>query len=371
MGQLQTRLRQVRLAAGLSQEALARKAEISRQAYVAIERGVAVPSTEVALRLARALGTTVEQLFFLPEAARPAVVAELVGPPAPAAAQRVRLFRVGGRWLAQPLVGPTPGGAGLPWADGIARPDPARPGYATVELLGEERDAGRTVVMLGCDPAAALVAAALRQRGVELVWTPTGSRAALEALARGEAHVAGCHLLDLESGRYNFPWVTRLVPFACTVVGFAVWQQGFIVAPGNPLQIRDVGDLTRPGVRLVNREAGAGARILLDLLLARAGIPASAVAGYTCEVAGHLAVADAVRAGLADVGIGVQAAAIARGLGFVPLGEERYDLVIPKHFLDLPGVAALLDALRHPALRRQVELLGGYDIAPMGVPAAA
>jgi putative molybdopterin biosynthesis protein len=153
------------------------------------------------------------------------------------------------------------------------------------------------------------------------------------------------------------------------LVGFAVWDQGLMVAPGNPRQIHDVGDLARPDVSLVNREPGTGARVLLDLALARAEIPTCSVRGYDRLAAGHLAVAEAVRAGLADVGVGVRAAAVAAGLDFMSLGEERYDLVIPQHFLDLPTVASLLDVLRRPALRRQIESLGGYDVAPMGLPA--
>jgi putative molybdopterin biosynthesis protein len=370
VSKLRSSLRQARLAAGLSQEALARAVGISRQAYAAAESGAAVPSTEIALRLARVLGTTVEALFALPEADRPVLEADLVGNEAVQEPQRVRLLRVGGRLLARPLAGAA-ALPGLPWADGIARPAPERPWRVWVELLGEQPPAEHAIVVLGCDPAMALLAAVLRSRGVEMVCFEAASRAALEGLARGEAHVAGCHLLDTETGQYNAPWISRLVPFGCTVVGFAVWEQGLMVAPGNPLQIRDVAALARPGVRLVNREPGAGARALLDLCLAQARIDPSTLDGYERLASGHLAVAEAVRAGLADVGVGVRAAALAKGLDFIPLGQERYDLVVPNHFLDLPGVTALLDALRRPDLRQQVESLGGYDIAPMGEPAPA
>jgi putative molybdopterin biosynthesis protein len=372
MSRLRTTLREARLAAHLSQEALAIEAGVTRQAYAAVESGAAVPSTEVALRLARALGTTVEQLFALPEATRPTIQAELVGAAAPGSSgQRVRLVRVGGRVLARPLAGVAGAARTLPWADGIAYPDATHPSRVAVELLDEVRGPELTAVVLGCDPAAALVAAALRARGVELVWTEESSQAALEGLARGEAHVAGCHLLDPASGQYNAPWVARLVPFPCTLVGFAVWEQGLMLAPGNPLGITSVADLARPDVRLVNREPGAGARGLLDRALTAAGVPPSAVTGYERLASGHLAVAEVVRAGLADVGVGVRAAALAQGLDFIPLGEERYDLVVPNHFLELPSVAALLDALRRPGLRQQVEALGGYDVGPMGAPAPA
>jgi putative molybdopterin biosynthesis protein len=310
-------------------------------------------------------------LFALPESARPVVLAETMsGLLPPTDGERVSLVRVGGRLLAQPLVGQAGGVRDFSWADGIARPEPAEPGQVRVELLGDLEGIERTVVMADCDPAASLIAAALRRRGVELIWTEQSSAAALQALAHGDAHVAGCHLLDPETGRYNAPWVERLVPFPCMLIGFAIWQQGLIVARGNPRAIRRLSDLTQTGVRFVNREVGAGARALLDLGLAEANIPSSAIEGYACLASGHLAVAEVVRAGLADAGIGVRAAAVATGLAFVPLGEERYDLVVPRHFLDLAGIATLLDALRRPALRQQIDSLGGYDISPMGVPAS-
>jgi molybdate-binding protein/DNA-binding XRE family transcriptional regulator len=367
LSKLSNSLRVGRQAAGLSQEALGQAAGISRQAYAAVEGGSAVPSTEVALRLARALGTTVEQLFLLPEAARPVVVAEMVGDGAPpAAGQRVRLVRVGGRLLARPLSGASGILRLLPWADGLTAAGAVQAGGVRVELLDEIPGGERPLVMVGCDPAAALLALVLQGRGVELMWSEEGSVAALEGLARGEAHVAGCHLLDSATGLYNQPWIARLVPFPCTLVHFAVWEQGLIVAAGNPQGLRTVADLLRPGVRIVNRPAGTGARMLLERGLAAVGARVEQLDGHDRQAAGHLAVAEAVRSGLVDAGIGVQAAAVAAGLDFVPLGEERYDLVIPNHYLDVAGVAALLDVLRRPALRAQVETLGGYDAAAMG-----
>jgi putative molybdopterin biosynthesis protein len=220
--------------------------------------------------------------------------------------------------------------------------------------------------MLGCDPAAAVVARALQERGVEFVWGEEGSLAALEGLARGEAHIAGCHLLDPETEVYNLPWVRRLVPFPCTVVSFAIWQQGLILETGNPQQVKGFDDLARPDVRLVNRAPGTGARMLLDQGLRAAGVEPRAVRGYDCYVPGHLAIAEVIRVGLADVGIGIQAAAVAGDLDFIPLAEERYDLVIPNHFLDLEGIGALLDLLHRPTVRLEVESLGGYDISAMG-----
>jgi putative molybdopterin biosynthesis protein len=351
-----------RHARGWSQEKLAGFAGITRQSYAAIENGRAVPSAEVALRLARALGCAVETLFRLPDAGRPPLSAHWAGPP-PAGPRRVRLARIAGRLLAFPL---DSGRALLP-ADGVGSPDAA--GGAVVTLL-DARPPEPALVAVGCDPAFALVAEALRSTpggGAGVLWLPRGSRAALEALARGEAHVAGIHLRDPASGAYNLPWVRRVVPFPCTTVRFAVWEQALVTPPGNPAEIRSVADLARPGVRLLNREPGSGSRDLLDTCLREDGVPPAAVAGYDAPAArSHLAVAEAVASGLAGAGVAIRAVAEPLGLGILPLAHEPYDLVIPDHFLELPGVRALLDQLRRPSLRAQVEALGGYDAAGMG-----
>src|SRR5204863_2261861 len=160
----------------------------------------------------------------------------------------------------------------------------------------------------------ALVAEHLRRRAqVELAWDNAGSRAALQALARGEAHLAGSHLRDAASGAFNLPFVARLVPFPCTVVAFAVWDEGLVVAPGNPLGLRRAEDLARTGLRVANREPGSGARALLDAELTRLGVSPQAVRGYQTAYPGHLAVAEAVALGLADAGVAIRAAAIAVG----------------------------------------------------------
>lgn len=407
MAGIRTNLKHFRVNAGFSQQALARLAGISRQAYAALESGGATPSTEVALRLARALRTSVESLFSLEEEPPTVVHAELLGVPdldppemidggellphpppplhfmergpggealtvgaeaRPHGPRRVRLMRVGHRWLARPLWGPVATSHSLVDAEGLVLAWSGEGNRVAIQPFDEQEGETPTLVLLGCDPAAALLQPALQRQGVRLVWTEESSREALTGLTRGEAHVAGCHLRDDTTGGYNVSWVRRLVPFPCTLVTFAAWHQGLIVAAGNPKQIYSVADLARPGVTIVNRQPGSGSRSLLDRLLQRAGIPASAIAGYHREVRGHLAVAEAVASGLVDAGIGVQVVATAMELGFVPLDQERYDLVIPNHFLNERGVQTLLDLLRQPGLRRRVETLGGYDVAPMGSP---
>jgi molybdate-binding protein/DNA-binding XRE family transcriptional regulator len=372
---LRNHLKPHRRNAGLSQLALSGRAGISRQAYASLESGKSSPSTEVALRLARSLETTVEDLFSLAEE-RPGVVqADLVEAADPEQRsglspwpRRTRLARVGSRLLARPLTGPAAARHSLVDAEGVIVSASRGGKRVSVQPFDEEEAETPALVLLGCDPAAALLEPGLRRYGVKLVWAEEGSSQALAGLARGEAHVAGCHLKDEATGLYNVSWVRRLVPFACTLVTFAAWRQGLIVATGNPKGIQGVEDLSAPSVTIVNREAGSGSRSLLDRLLQRLGIPPGTLAGYDREAGGHLAVARAVSSGNADAGVGVQAAAAALGLGFVPIEEERYDLVIPNHLIDEPGVKALLDLLRRPALRRRVEALGGYDVSGMGLP---
>jgi molybdate-binding protein/DNA-binding XRE family transcriptional regulator len=373
MDRLENTLRTVREGEGLSQAQLAAAAGISRQGYAAIERGRATPSTEISLRLARTLRTSVDLLFRLPDSA-PGLRATLTGPIPKGGATPIRadVHQVGERWIARPLTGSVQHPAihrSLPVANAVITPLPDG-NEVEVELL--DGGSQKTLVAVGCDPSIAVVAAHLQERGVQMVSHEMGSTSALQELALGNAHIAGCHLLDAATGQYNLPWVRRYLPFPATVVTFAVWDQGLIVAPGNPKQIRRIADLARPDVRIVNREIGSGSRGLLEKALATDGLNQEQVFGFDHEARSHLSVAEAVCSGLVDTGVAVRAAAIALGLDFVPLDQERYDLVIPQHFIDSILVQEVLGSLRHAALRRQIEALGGYDVALMGSqPAAA
>jgi molybdate-binding protein/DNA-binding XRE family transcriptional regulator len=371
MANLNNRLRSRRQAAGLTQQALATQAGISRQAYIAVERGATNPSTEVALKLAHALNARVEELFFLAELTEPVSADLAAGGDLEAASlinnipgqSRVRLAQVGPRMMAWPVR--EAARVTFTRSDGVVLRSPA-PGRALIQPFDPEEMAAPSLALLGCDPAVALLEPALRQRGVRLVWSEETSRRALLGLANDEAHIAGCHLKDAATGQFNHSWVQELVPFPCTLVTFAAWQQGFIVACNNPKGIYTGTDLARPDVMLINRQLGSGSRAVLERLLGANGIPQEQVQGYASEAGGHLAVAQIVAMKLADVGIGVASAARAWGLGFVPVEDERYDLVIPDHFLDEPVVQVLLDLLGRPALARQVESLGGYDVEWMG-----
>ena len=225
------------------------------------------------------------------------------------------------------------------------------------------------LVMGSHDLALDLLASHLRRLyGVEMTSAHTGSLGGLIALARGEAHVAGCHLLDEESGEYNVPFVRRVltgVPVA--VVTLVGRSQGLLVQRGNPKRIGALEDLLRGGVAFINRQKGSGTRVLLDFLLRQAGLHQHHPRGYDVEVDTHTAVAAAVASGQADAGLGILAAARALELDFIPLWDERYDLVVPRAVRDLPQVKALRHVLSSAEFKDSMREMGGYDTSQTGV----
>jgi molybdopterin molybdotransferase/putative molybdopterin biosynthesis protein len=297
---------------------------------------------------------------------------------------RVTVGRVGDRTVAAPLSR----GAGvitsLVRADGIVRIPRFSEGVdagqsVTVELYRDPAEIDRTIVHIGShdlclDLLAQHLAAAETARGAayrRLTSANAGSLGGLAALRRGEAHLAGSHLLDPQTGDYNVGYVKQYLAGAPVVlVTFVQREQGLIVAPGNPKGIKGLADLARPDVRYINRQRGAGTRILLDYRLGQLGIDPANVRGYTREEYTHLAVAAAVQSGAADCGLGIAAAARALKLDFVPLEQERYDLVIPRAHYESDLLRPLLDLLRGPDLRHAVAELQGYDATHMGQVAA-
>ena len=210
-----------------------------------------------------------------------------------------------------------------------------------------------------------LAASALRERDplVTLASSNVGSLGGLTALRDGLCHVAGSHLLDPDTGEYTLPYLDRLLPDrGVSVVRLVHREQGLIVPPGNPARTTGIEDVASVGLRYVNRQRGAGTRVLFDYELARLGISPEAIKGYEREEHTHLAVAAAVAAGRADCGLGVLAAARAFGLDFVPVAKEPYDLV----FEDPAPLEPLFELLSSSGFRRAVEDLGGYDTREMG-----
>jgi putative molybdopterin biosynthesis protein len=288
---------------------------------------------------------------------------------------RVRLGVVGGTMVATPL----PRGAGvltsLVRADGLlvvpAGVEGHHPGdEVDIGLLRGLDEIERTIVAIGShDLVLDLAASALRAEdpAVTLASSNVGSLGGLVALRDGLCHLAGSHLLDPATGEYTLPYVRRVLGGAdVAVVRLVHRDQGLIVAPGNPLSLAGVGDLARPGVRYVNRQRGAGTRVLLDHELAAEGIDPAAVNGYAREEPTHLAVAAAVAAGRGDAGLGILAAARAFGLGFVPVTREPYDLVVAAEAMDSPLLAPLWALLQSDRFQAAVAELGGYSAKEMG-----
>jgi putative molybdopterin biosynthesis protein len=288
---------------------------------------------------------------------------------------RVRLGRVGGQLVATPL----PRGAGvltsLVRADGLLVVPSELEGHhageeVTVRLLRGVGEIERTIVVTGShDLVLDLAASTLRERdpGVTLASSNVGSLGGLTALRDGLCHVAGSHLLDPDTGAYTLPYLERLMPDReLAVVRLVQREQGLIVPPGNPAGTTGIKDVARRGLRYVNRQRGAGTRVLLDHELARHGISPEAIRGYEREEHTHLAVAAAVAAGRADCGLGVLAAARAFGLDFVPVAKEPYDLVLMNDSIEDKLLAPLLELLGSSEFRERVTGLGGYDTAEMG-----
>jgi molybdate-binding protein/DNA-binding XRE family transcriptional regulator len=365
---IKSKILQIRREAGLTQTDLAEAAGISRQAYTAIESGKAVPSTEIALRLARKLKVTVENLFWLDDNKDKIIRAELIGDSMSIPeGTRMQLVQLGSRLLARPMKEGLSVSHILNPADAIAIDNQGKK-QVELRLINQVAAKIPTLILAGCDPSASIIAAMIRDLGVRMIWIEAESIPALRALARGEIHIAGCNFKDNISGQYNIPLVKEIVPFPCTIIRFAIWRQGMMVTAGNPKSIKHIDDLAMPNVTFINRQPGAGSRGLLTRLIREAGIPTKNIHGYEHIVHGDLATAEMVAAGLADCGIGIEASARANELDFLSLNEEPYDLVIPNHFLELPAIQSLLELLKLRDFRRQIESLGGYDITPMGIP---
>jgi putative molybdopterin biosynthesis protein len=219
------------------------------------------------------------------------------------------------------------------------------------------------------DPVVSLLATAFDQiaPGWTLAVRFSGSLGGLMALAQGEADLAGCHLWDQASNSYNRAFVEHVLPGrSVALLTLAHRRLGLLTPTGNPQGIASLADLGRAGLRFINRQRGAGTRVWLDEQLHAAGVDVAAIAGYDVEVATHSAVAESVAAGQADVGLGIEAAALARGLGFVPLASERYDLAIPAAVWAQPAVQALAEWLASAAAKAAIDTLGGYDTAETG-----
>ena len=239
-----------------------------------------------------------------------------------------------------------------------------------VELLVSPTRIEQSIVAIGShDLSLAMLAERLAEcwPPLHLICLSTGSTEGLAAIGRGEGMVAGTHLLDPDTREYNVSYTQRwLADLPLIMMNLSFREVGLLVRPGNPKGIKAPAELAREDVTFVNRQPGSGTRVLLDFLLNEYSIPPTAVAGYEREAYTHTMVAEAIRQGSADVGLGILAAASAFKLDFVPIAEEQYDLVIPKRFLELAKIKALVETLSDPGFQTAIEELGGYSTRKTG-----
>jgi molybdate-binding protein len=265
---------------------------------------------------------------------------------------------MGEAFVALPLSGATVTRAGFGPAGGRVS------GPAQVTPLGPRRP---TLVVAGCDPALPLLELPLTllDPPVAFLWCPCASQEALGLAAAGLVHAAGAHLRG-PSGDYNTGPARDLLRDGADVIGFCSWREGLVLRPEHAVLAGDVAGVVSAGLRLVNREPGAEARRVLDRELARLGVSGPGLAGYDTAVTGHLEVAAAIAAGLADAGVASEPAALAYGLAFVPLTAERFDLVIPAGQAGTREVQGLLRVLSSSWLLGQLSSLPGYDVTQCG-----
>lgn len=288
---------------------------------------------------------------------------------------RVILGRVQGRLIAMPIQR----GAGvitsLTRADGMIRIPQEVEGLdleaeVRVRLLRPDEQLDHTMIMIGShDNTIDILANELKKRDsrVHLSSSNVGSLGGLLAVRRGQTHLAGSHLLDTETGEYNYSYVERyLKGVPLRLLQLAMRQQGLLIRPGNPKNIRGVQDLAREDVSFMNRQQGAGTRILLDYELRKLGIPSEGIRGYDQEEFTHMAVAVSVLSGRADAGMAIYSSARALGLDFIPVAEERYDLVIPESFWGDPKMQLLLEIIVSDSFREMASSMGGYDPTSSG-----
>ncbi|WP_375513938.1 substrate-binding domain-containing protein [uncultured Nostoc sp.] len=402
-------LKSIRTRLGMSQQELANIAGVTRQSIGGVELGQYAPSVAMSLRLAKALGCQVEDLFWFEEDL-PEVEAILAGSAPKQQQSRVSLARVGDQWIAYPLIGNDafriemipadgetvavshpivktgesvrvkkfPSISKLPLISEVARNERHSEGEAQnqigtnkvqVRLLDDIDKLHNTVVIAGCTPVLSLLARATErwhpQLRVHYRFAHSGS--ALRSLCRGEVHIAGMHLYDADTGEHNIPFVREALTGKSTIlITLGVWEEGLLVPPGNPMGVKTVSDLVEFGATIVTHEVGSGSRMLLERKLQEEGVPLHKVKGSDHIVHSHQDVALSVVSGMADAGISTASIAAAFGLGFIPLHRARYDLVIIKEYLEEEPVKQFLSILGHRLVQSQLEILGGYDISNIG-----
>jgi len=288
---------------------------------------------------------------------------------------RVRMGYVGDRLMASPLSRGSGVVSSFMKADGILEVPQGMEGYESgsevrVRLLSSAEKLKNTVVVIGShDPLLDELADMMHRKNgsVYMSSAHVGSMGGIMAIRNGEAHAAGCHLLDTATGKYNLSFMKKYFPKGgVKLVRCVGRQQGLMVAKGNPLNIQSFADIARPGIRYVNRQKGSGTRILTDYLCRQNELDPAAIYGYEREELTHTSVAAQIVSGSADAGMGIYSAAKLYDLDFIPICIEEYDLIIPDHAWDSPQVAQMLEVLRSDAFREKILSLGGYTLETPG-----
>jgi molybdate-binding protein/DNA-binding XRE family transcriptional regulator len=368
---VQNNLAQLRVKRGLGASQLAAEAGISRPTIYAIEAGSYLPNTAVSLKLARILETTVEEIFQLmpddytsAETTEAIVLGDAESIPS---GHPLRLCTVNKHLVAVPT---EHGGWGLPSTDAVLIApirDGKRDANAKIQILGNSWENPNRILIAGCDPSASVLANSLQRHGGDLVIAYENSSRSLELLHDGMVHVAGTHLAEEVTGKASLLPITKMFSRnSIAIISYAVWQEGLVVARGNPKKITGIPDLSRKDVRITNREPGAGCRRLLDDLLLKHGIAKDKVKGYERVTLGQLPAARLVQTGEVDCCVSTQAGARVLGLDFVFLAQKPYHLVIRRTQLDLPPVQSLIETLSRASFRREVEACVGYDMHTAG-----
>ena len=288
---------------------------------------------------------------------------------------RVRMGYVGDRLMASPLSRGSGVVSSFMKADGILEVPQGVEGYEAgsevrVRLLSPADKLEKTLVVIGShDPLLDELGDMMHVENGDVYMSSAhvGSMGGIMAIRRGEAHAAGCHLLDTTNGSYNIAFMKKYFPKGdVKLIRCVGRQQGLMVAKGNPLKLEKFSDIAREGVRYVNRQKGSGTRILTDYLCKQENLDTAAIYGYDREELTHTSVAAQIVSGSADAGMGIYSAAQLYDLDFIPICIEEYDLIIPDHAWDTPQVAQLIATLKSDAFREKLLALGGYTVENPG-----
>jgi putative molybdopterin biosynthesis protein len=369
--EIRTNLADVRTQRGIGAAELASQVGISRQTVYAIEAGTYVPNTAVSLRLARALDATVEELFEIADqrpVAEEILEATIIGEAdSLEPGQPVRVCLVGKAMVAAPAESTN---SGLSPADGVLL-DPVQRGKqyptARVRIVSDKWKSTPRLMVAGCDPNASILAHAMVAQGCELIVAYENSARALELLRADLVHIAGTHLGGGSKSDTDLGSITKIFRRDSVLVfSYAVWEEGLVIAAGNPKRIAGIVDLARHDVRFINREPGAGCRRLLDDLLAKHHLTSKQIEGYDRLTAGHLAGARLIRSGEVDCCVSTRAVARALALDFIPLTQKTYHLVLRRQRRNETAVQILLETVGRVSFRREVESCTGYDMRSAG-----